>query len=605
SDGYVLFDEADIFKKVEGPVVVEDLSEVEPSRRKTVFALSGPEALEGLRSLLPEAEPLGPRDCWEGKILGVELLVSCSAEDPYSVLIFVPMNRATAVWRRLLDRAGELPVAPGGPGLRERLRAEKNLPRYAEGDRERDSVALFRRRMGDLFHLSKPYFVGQRHLETFRGEAKKEEFRYEEEEGPLKRSCLYEEHLKLTRQMVPFGGWEMPVWYTSIADEHQAVRQSAGLFDTSHMGVFEISGEMATPFLDMVITNYVRWIGDGECQYAYLLDPDGRVIDDIMIYRHNENRFMMVVNAANAEKDMAWLKAVQSGEYLIDRNHPDIEAPRPVIIRDLKDPSSGRDQRVDIALQGPNSLRILQSLIRRAKERQRLARLRKMAFTEIEIEGLNLLVARTGYTGERIGFELFVHPGQAPELWNILLSEGRAFGIKPAGLGARDSTRTEAGLPLYGHELAGPLDITPMEAGFAPYVKYHKPYFIGREPLLERDRTTTREIVRFHVLQKGVRMIKNGGMVVNRRTQRPIGTVTSSVLDTSGFQIGMALVERQSAREGTRIAVFTEPGALTNRGARGGGRPGDRIPLHEEAVVISRFPAERLHLEEFREVLER
>lgn len=607
SDGYVLFDETDIFKKVEGPVVVEDLREVEPSRQRTAFGLCGPGAFDMLKFMAPELPTIPPGCFWEGRVSGTDLFITRSAEDLdlYPILVFLPTSKALTVWQRLLEKGGKVELRPGGPDVRDRLRAQQNLPCYREGGDSRDGVSFIQSGGRDMFHLSKPYFVGQKHLESFRPETRKTTFQYQEEENPLKRSCLYDEHVKLTRRLVPFAGWEMPVWYASIADEHQAVRQAAGLFDTSHMGVFEISGEMATPFLDMVITNYVRWIGDGECQYAYLLDPDGQVIDDIMIYRHNENRFMMVVNAINAEKDMAWLKAVQSGEFLIDRDHPDIEPPRPVTIRDLKDLSSGSDQRVDVALQGPNALEILKSLTRGARDRQRLSRLRKMAFTEIELAGLSLLIARTGYTGERIGFEIFPHPEHAPDLWKILLKKGRAFGIKPAGLGARDSTRTEAGLPLYGHELAGPLGISPREAGFAPYVKYHKPYFIGREPLLEREKTSTREIVRFRIPQKGVRMIKNGGVVVNRRSQKVIGTVTSCALDATGFQIGMALVDRQNSREGTRIGIFPEAGAMTKEKGKDGPSLGDRVPLHEEAVVISRFPAERLHLEEFREVLEK
>jgi glycine hydroxymethyltransferase len=313
----------------------------------------------------------------------------------------------------------------------------------------------------------------------------------------------------------------------------------------------------------------------------------------------------MVVNAVNAEKDMAWLRAIQSGEFLLVRDHPGMAVPGPVTIRDLKDPSSGADQRVDLALQGPNSLEILRGLIRSAGERRKLSRLGKMHFMETEAEGLSLLIARTGYTGERIGFEVFVHPDKAPLLWNILLKKGSSLGIKPAGLGARDSTRIEAGLPLYGHELAGPLDISPMEAGFAPYVKYHKPCFIGREPLLKREAKSSMQISRFRVLAKGIRMIKTGAPVINRRSQRLIGTVTSCALDTEGFQVGMALLDRRNSREGTRIGIFPEADGPS--GGRGE-RPmavGQKIALHEEAVVTSRFPEERLHLEQFRKVLEK
>ncbi len=606
SDGYILFDETDVFKKVEGPVIVEDLTQVEPSRQRVAFALCGPKVFDVLRSMAPEIPAISNGRFWEGRVLGTEVLISRSPEalDLYPLLLILPAAKASAIWRQLLEKRGKV-LGPGGSILREGTRRQRGLPQYGKGEGDRDGVAFFQRQGQESFHLSKLYFVGQNRFEAFRSQESKPEFQYQEEDGPLKKSFLYDEHTKLTRRFVPFAGWEMPVWYTSITEEHLAVRQAAGLFDLSHMGVFEISGEMATPFLDTITSNYVRWINDGECQYGYLLDPDGRVIDDIMLYRYNKDRFMMVVNAANADKDMAWLQAVQSGKFRIDRRYPDIEVPGPVLIRDLKSADSGVDQRVNLALQGPRSLEILRSVTRKARERQRLAQLGKMAFARIEVGGLDLLVARTGYTGERIGFEIFVHPQKASELWNLLLQKGEPYGLKPAGLGARDSLRTEAGLPLHGHELAGSFDITPKEAGFAPYVKYHKPYFIGRDVLMERDRTSTMEIVRFSVPSKGVRMIKNGALVANRRTQKVIGTVTSCALDTVGFQIGMALVDSHNNREGTRIGIFPEAGTTTMAKNRAEVPLGERVSLHEDALVIERFPAERLHFEEFRDVLEK
>ncbi len=605
SDGYILFDESDVFKKVEGPVVVEDLREVEASRQRIALGLWGPEVFDVLRAIAPEIPAIPSGQFWEGRILSTETLISRApgALDLYSLLLILPNTKARAMWRHLLEKGGTN-LRPGGPKLREAMRLQRNLPQYGEEDGGRDGIAFFEGEGSDGFHLSKPYFVGQKGFDAFRRKNDKPEFQYQEQERPLKQSFLYDEHKKLTRRFVPFAGWEMPVWYTSIAEEHQAVRQAAGLFDLSHMGVLEFSGEMAIPFLDMILSNYVRWIKDGECQYAYLLAPDARAIDDIMIYRHSKDRFMMVVNAANADEDIAWLKALQSRKFLIDRRYPDIEAPGPVLIRDLKESSSGQDRRINLALQGPRSLEIIASLMTKPGY-QRLARLRKMEFTEMEIAGMNLLIARTGYTGEKIGFELFVHPQKASKFWNLLLKKGKPFGLQPAGLGARDSLRTEAGLPLHGHELAGPLDITPQEAGFTPYVKYHKPYFIGREALLERDRASSAVIVRFSVPSKGVKMIKNGALVVNRRNQKVVGTVTSCALDSAGFQIGMALVDRHSSREGTRIGVFPEAGAVKGEKGREGVPLGERVPLHEEAVVISRFPAERLQLEQFREVLEK
>jgi glycine/serine hydroxymethyltransferase len=382
-DGYVLFDESDVFRKVEGPVVVEDLSETEPSRQRITLGLWGAETSGILKTLDPEVPVIPPGHFWEGRTLGTDIIISRAPEGaaPYPVLLVLPRRRASAMWQHLLDQAGP-DLRPGGPRLREGARKEKHLPRYTSGDENRDGERFFETEGRSLLCLSKPYFVGQGRFDALRREERKPEFRYEETEEPLKRTCLYDEHKKLTRRFVPFAGWEMPVWYTSIAEEHLGVREAAGLFDLSHMGVLEISGEMALPFLDLLITNYVRWIKDGECQYGYLLDPDGVVIDDIMIYRHGEHRIMMVVNAVNTDRDLAWLRAVQSGEVLIDRKRPDLDVPGPVLIRDLKDPSSGKGRRVNLALQGRHSLEIFRPLIRKASDRNRLTRLRKMEFME-------------------------------------------------------------------------------------------------------------------------------------------------------------------------------------------------------------------------------
>ena len=172
------------------------------------------------------------------------------------------------------------------------------------------------------------------------------------------------------------------MWYTGVLDEHNAVRRAAGLFDVAHMGVFEVSGPHAIEFLDLVCTNYVRWYAPGESFYSYLLDPDGRVIDDLLVYRRETERFQIVVNASNADKDWAWLNAVNSGEVLLDRSRPDLRVLRPAAIRNLKDPSAGPDRRVDLALQGPASLRILQSLTDDARLKDRLGRVRKTGLIE-------------------------------------------------------------------------------------------------------------------------------------------------------------------------------------------------------------------------------
>jgi glycine hydroxymethyltransferase len=386
--------------------------------------------------------------------------------------------------------------------------------------------------------------------------------------------------------MVDFAGWTMPVRYGSITDEHRAVRERAGLFDISHMGVLEIRGEQAERFLDLACSNYVPWIGDGESQYGYLLDVDGGVIDDVMIYRRNGESYLVVVNAVNADRDLAWLRAVSERSILIDREDPRVEAPGTVVIRDLKDTAeAGEDALVNIALQGPGSPALLRELLADEASRMKLAGLRKNRFFDAALSGIPAVVSRTGYTGEESGYELFVHPENAPSLWQSLLAKGPGR-VVPVGLGARDSLRVEAGLPLHGHELAGPYDVSPIEAGFGPYVKLHKAFFIGRGPLIRRMDQSKRTLVRFGAVSKGVRAFKTRDHVVSRRTGQVIGNVTSSAVGTDGVQVGMALVETSFAREGVGIGIIPVP--------RAGSTPalelGSRFPLHIEAVILSRFP---------------
>ena len=381
----------------------------------------------------------------------------------------------------------------------------------------------------------------------------------------------------------------MPVWYTSVSDEHQAVRTAAGLFDVAHMGVLEVAGEHAASFLDVVASNYARWIDPGQSAYAYLHDPDGKVIDDIIMYRRAWDNYLLVVNASNADKDLAWLRAVNSRRYVIDRENPAMEIEGEAVIRDLKDPGSGADRRVDVALQGPKSLAILQSLTDDERIRRQVGRIRRTEHTQVELGGFDLIITRTGYTGEEWGFELLVHPNRAMELWNTLLEKGAPFGIKPCALGARDSTRIEAGLPLYGHELSGDHGIVPTEAGFPLYVKFHKPFFVGRKHCLEAEVNKKRAVVRFRVNETGVRALRGGDPVVTKRGQY-IGRVTSCTL-VGSRQVGLALVERRYNEPGTEIGVF--PSAHGEEGAVKAMKDlisGDKVPLCVWATVLTRFP---------------
>ena len=504
ADGYILFDEGDVFRKVEGPVVVE------------------------------EVEGRGDK-------------------------------------------------GTGGQGDKETR---------GQGDKGSGTPAaeLFAAHP-ERFDLSKPYFVGQVHLDKATPAGEKEEWRWEEPEAPLKRTPLYEVHKAMGAKLVPFAGWEMPVWYTSVSEEHRAVREAAGLFDVAHMGAFEVSGPHATAFLDTVCSNYVAWLDDGQSCYGYVLDPDGKIIDDVMIYRRRADLYLMVVNASNEEKDWDWLNAVNERRVVIDRDRPWVQVEAQATLRNLKDPASGDRQRRDLALQGPASLPTLQALTDDPELKAALARVRRTDLIECDLapqgseHGIPLIIARTGYCGEEWGYEILVHPDDAVRLWNAILKAGEPFGVKPAGLAARDSTRTEAGLPLYGHELAGPFDISPIEAGFPGYVKYHKPFFVGRDRLLAREAGRTREVIRFRANEKGVRRPHTGDPVVNRKGQQ-IGHVTSCSIDTAGYLLGLAIAEKRYNVPETPIAIFPL-----------GGKPleealikGKRVALPVEATVLTRFP---------------
>jgi glycine hydroxymethyltransferase len=440
--------------------------------------------------------------------------------------------------------------------------------------------------------LTLPYFVGQNCLNTAVASVDKEIWTWtESSETPLKRTALFDTHKAMGARIVPFAGWEMPVWYSSVGEEHAAVRQAAGLFDVSHMGCFEVTGPHAIPFLDTVISNYAHWLNDGESCYAFLLDPDGRPIDDLMVYRRRADLFLLVVNAANEDKDWAWLNAVNEGRVVIDQHRPWLEVEAPAVLRNLKDPALGERQLRDLALQGPASIAILQSCSDDAATKAALARVRRTDLIEVELGGIPVVAARTGYTGEDVGFELFVHPDDQVAFWNLLLDQGEPYGINPCGLAARDSTRTEAGLPLYGHELAGPFDISPAEAGFPGYVKYHKPFFIGRDALLARDVQRERELVRWRMNQKGVRRPNTGDPVVNRRGQ-VIGNVTSCSIDEEGVLLGLAIVNQRYTEEGTSIGIFVLPSTGKTRPEKQ--KPeltmGDTVLLPTDATVLSRFP---------------
>jgi glycine hydroxymethyltransferase len=399
--------------------------------------------------------------------------------------------------------------------------------------------------------------------------------------GEARFTKLHAAHKAMGAKMVPFAGWDMPVWYTSVVEEHLATRTAAGLFDVSHMGVYEVKGADAASFLDTLCANDVGGLLPGESLYSQFLTPDADVIDDTLVYRRGWDKFLVVVNASNDDKDRTWFESVRDGKVKIDNARPwartfGYEA----VIRNLRDPKTGRDMRLDIALQGPKSREVLLAMGVDDATRRRILKLKRTELCDGVVGGFDLIVSRTGYTGEKMAFELFVHPERAADFWTAVLKAGEAFGVKAIGLGARDSLRTEAGLPLYGHEMGlgsgkfGEHDLGVAEGGFGSYVKPYKPYFIGRAAYLAREQQRKGVVVRFRFDDQRVRMAHNGDPVMNLAGQR-IGWVTSCAVDAERFLTGQAYVELKYALEGTAIGIHQ--GVVMDRPATA-------------AKVISRFP---------------
>jgi len=390
-----------------------------------------------------------------------------------------------------------------------------------------------------------------------RGSTEPGQFLYEPTESSPAQTVLYDEHLKRTNKshIVAFAGHLLPVWFTSIADEHAAVRHAAGLFDCTHMGILEVSGKEALPFLDAVTTNDVQHLQPGAAQYSYILDAAGNVLDDIILYRRADDKFMLVVNAVNEPKIKAYFEGLRSDKIVIDPDDPDRRLPYKAIIRDIKIGLLNGQRRVDIALQGPRSLEILAALCDVARTKQDLADLAPFRFLETQIHGLDCLIARTGYTGSRIGFELFVHPDNAPQLWNLLLDVGEPFGLVPCGLGARDSLRIEAGLPLYGHELAGPFNISPFEAGYGWAVKLEKSFFIGKMAIQKKAQSYQMKVARIELPgQKGIRPVRPNDPVLDEK-----GSCIGWVLSAAKIrhkQIALAYIDKQTAQPETPIGLY-------------------------------------------------
>jgi aminomethyltransferase len=350
----------------------------------------------------------------------------------------------------------------------------------------------------------------------------------------LKRTPLYPLYTALGGKVIDFGGWELPVQFSSIMREHEAVRTRAGLFDVSHMGEVIVEGPQALAFLQRLTTNDVARLTIGQAQYSMMCYPSGGVVDDLLVYRLAEEQYMLVINAANIDKDLAWLLSEKTGN---------------LSIRDIS------REICLLALQGPRACDILQKLSEKS-----LSELASFHFLQdlplrssasgMTGEAVKALVSRTGYTGED-GFELYVRNEDATVLWHMLLEAGESFEMLPVGLGARDTLRFEAKLPLYGQELAH--DISPLEAGLGFFVKFDKDQFIGREALLrQKEEGIPRKLVGIEMIDRG---IPRTGYPVYAGEAR-IGTVTTGTQSpTLKKNVGLALIDASFATLGTQLEV--------------------------------------------------
>ncbi len=339
----------------------------------------------------------------------------------------------------------------------------------------------------------------------------------------MKRTPLNAAHRQLNARMVDFGGWEMPVQYSGVIAEHQAVRTTAGLFDVSHMGEIEVSGSSAQEFLQFAATNNLTNLGDGQVQYTALCYAHGGVVDDLTLYRFTADHFMLCVNAANTAKDLAWLQSLATSGNYTD-----------LTISDRSD-SYGL-----LALQGPQAQSILAPL-----SSVNLDELTYYHFSQATVADIDLLVSRTGYTGED-GFELYCPTDSTEALWQALLRAGSPLGLIPCGLGARDTLRLEKAYALYGHEISE--DILPLEARLGWITKLDKGDFVGRAALLKaRELGIPRQLIGLKLTVPGVP--RQGYPVLC--DGRAVGFVTSGTSSPTLKQgIALALVDSQAATSG-------------------------------------------------------
>ncbi len=344
----------------------------------------------------------------------------------------------------------------------------------------------------------------------------------------MQKTPLNQIHRDLGARMVDFGGWDMPVQYVGVIEEHLAVRQAAGLFDVSHMGEVEVTGTNALAYIQLLTVNDAAKLVDGQVQYSAFCYPEGGIVDDVTLYRFSDTRFMFCVNAANIDKDFAWMQQVHADSSLSDVT----------LVNRSK-------EFAQIALQGPEAEKILACLTDLP-----LTQLAYYHFSLGEVGGLQMIVSRTGYTGED-GFELYLPAAAAVDIWQKLMNAGRPYGLQPIGLGARDTLRLEKGYALYGHELSR--EISPLEAGLAWITKLDKNDFVGKAALVtQKTEGVPRRRVGLLMLERGIP--REGYPVFLGDNQ--VGVVTSGTMSPSlKVGIALALVAPEAAATDTVLEV--------------------------------------------------
>ncbi len=350
----------------------------------------------------------------------------------------------------------------------------------------------------------------------------------------LMHTGLYNAHIRAGGKMVPFVGWELPIQYSSIKEEHDAVRTTAGIFDVSHMGEIFFSGTDALVNVQHLVSNDVGKIKPNRAVYSGLLYPEGTFVDDVLVYRMEENKFMLVVNAANLVKDYAWMKDNLSGDVTCENRSEEL---------------------TQIAVQGPHSRAIIQKLTE-----TNLEKIRYYRFRQGNVAGVDAIISRTGYTGE-MGFELYFDIAHSDTVWDALLEAGTPLGLKPAGLGCRDTLRLEAGMALYGNDIDD--SHTALEAGLGWVIKFDKEEFIGKSVLeTQKENGLTRSLVGFEITDRGI--ARQGYPIYSG--DRQIGVVTSGTMSiTLGKAIGMGYVETGFEKLDTPLEIEVRNKRITGK----------------------------------------